>query len=87
VGSEHRYAPGPSLPVLAAIVLRSRRDALTILEAIWRRYGDLSRVPAPFSIPRHLVVHPDQVRQVLIDRTSDGPTWRQLSRRSTSRWR
>ena len=30
--SERRLPPGPSLPALLGIVLRSRRDALTILE-------------------------------------------------------
>ena len=52
-------------------MLRSRRDILSILETVWRRYGDLTRLPAPLSVPKHLVVHPNQVRHVLIDRNEN----------------
>src|SRR4051812_49150115 len=65
--SDRRYAPGPSLLELAGIVLRRRRDSLAVIQDVWRRHGDLSRLSVPWSVPRHLVVHPDQVRQVLID--------------------
>jgi cytochrome P450 len=42
-----------------------------MLRESWRRYGDLTRLSVPWSVPKYLVVHPDQVRQVLLDRSEN----------------
>ena len=68
-----RQAPGPQQNLLLNAIFGSKDgDAISFYMDLWREYGDLARMKmGPMVI--HLVVHPDHVRHVLVERADNYP--------------
>lgn len=59
--------PGPKSPPLLGNSLELRRDPLEFLLRMQRQYGDICKVHVGW-IPIVLIFHPDQVRQILVEK-------------------
>ncbi|MCA9870425.1 MAG: cytochrome P450 [Caldilineae bacterium] len=68
-----RQAPGPQQNLLLGALIGSRDgDTISFYMDLWRKYGDLARVKmGPMAI--HLIVNPDHVRHVLVERVDNYP--------------
>lgn len=69
-----KTAPGPTqyLPLPYGLVADLRRDPLSAYTAIAREHGDVSRIRIG-PLVSHLLLHPDHVRRVLLDRYDNYP--------------
>jgi cytochrome P450 len=69
-----KTAPGPTqyLPLPYGLVANLRRDPLSTYTAIAREHGDVSRIRVGPMVS-HLLVHPDHVKRVLLDRYENYP--------------
>ena len=72
-GTKVRQAPGPQRNLLMNAMFGSRNgDTIASYMDLWREYGDLARMKiGPMAI--HLIVHPDHVRHVLVERVDNYP--------------
>ncbi len=62
-----RMAPGPRRrPIVGNLFEFGRRDMISFHAESWRRYGDVVRYEFGPKVA-HLVVHPDDVKRVLVD--------------------
>lgn len=59
-------APGPSWYQTLGFLLQARRDPLSALTSLSRRYGDIVRLRVP-GHEFYLLSHPDAVRHILVD--------------------
>ena len=67
-------APGPRGALVRGSLPGLARAPIDYLGAAWREHGDVVRLrlgPTPLGVTGHLIVHPDHVQHVLVDRRRD----------------